>query len=50
MNMNELINFLNQADIFYQFTPTQLEMVANLLQPAGRPKRTPGYWSSPAKN
>jgi len=28
--MNELVNFLKQADIFYQFTPTQLEMVANL--------------------
>jgi CRP-like cAMP-binding protein len=30
MRMNELVNFLRQADIFYQFTPTQLEMVANL--------------------
>jgi CRP-like cAMP-binding protein len=28
--MSELVNFLKQADIFYQFTPTQLEMVANL--------------------
>lgn len=30
--MNSLINFLKQSDIFYQFTPTQLEMVANLCQ------------------
>jgi CRP-like cAMP-binding protein len=30
--MNNLINFLKQCDIFYQFTPTQLEMVANLCQ------------------
>lgn len=30
--MSDLINFLKQADIFYQFTPTQLEMVANLCQ------------------
>ena len=30
--MSNLINFLKQADIFYQFTPTQLEMVANLCQ------------------
>jgi len=30
--MSELVNFLKQADIFYQFTPTQLEMVANLCQ------------------
>jgi CRP/FNR family transcriptional regulator, cyclic AMP receptor protein len=30
--MNNLINFLKQSDIFYQFTPTQLEMVANLCQ------------------
>lgn len=28
--MNSLINFLKQSDIFYQFTPTQLELVANL--------------------
>jgi CRP/FNR family transcriptional regulator, cyclic AMP receptor protein len=28
--MNELITFLKQADIFYQFTQTQLELVANL--------------------
>ncbi|MEI7848263.1 MAG: cyclic nucleotide-binding domain-containing protein [Chloroflexota bacterium] len=37
--MNELINFLKQADVFYQFTSTQLELVANLCQektfPAG---------------
>jgi CRP-like cAMP-binding protein len=30
--MSDLTNFLKQADIFYQFTPTQLEMVANLCQ------------------
>jgi CRP/FNR family cyclic AMP-dependent transcriptional regulator len=30
--MNELVNFLKQADIFYQLTPTQLEMVANIAQ------------------
>lgn len=30
--MNTLVNFLKQSDIFYQFTPTQLEMVANLCQ------------------
>ncbi|MBI5945158.1 MAG: cyclic nucleotide-binding domain-containing protein [Chloroflexi bacterium] len=30
--MNNLVNFLKQCDIFYQFTPTQLEMVANLCR------------------
>lgn len=30
--MNSLVNFLKQSDIFYQFTPTQLELVANLCQ------------------
>jgi CRP-like cAMP-binding protein len=30
--MNTLVNFLKQGDIFYQFTPTQLELVANLCQ------------------
>jgi CRP/FNR family cyclic AMP-dependent transcriptional regulator len=30
--MNNMVNFLKQSDIFYQFTPTQLEMVANLCQ------------------
>jgi CRP/FNR family transcriptional regulator, cyclic AMP receptor protein len=30
--MNAMVNFLKQADIFYQFTPTQLELVANLCQ------------------
>ena len=30
--MSDLTNFLKQADIFYQFTPTQLEMVANLCE------------------
>jgi CRP/FNR family transcriptional regulator, cyclic AMP receptor protein len=30
--MSDLTNFLKQADIFYQCTPTQLEMVANLCQ------------------
>lgn len=37
--MNTIVNYLKQSDIFYQFTPTQLEMVANLCQevvfPAG---------------
>jgi CRP/FNR family cyclic AMP-dependent transcriptional regulator len=32
--MNNLVSFLKQSDIFYQFTPTQLEMVANLCQEA----------------
>jgi CRP-like cAMP-binding protein len=27
-----MVNHLKQSDIFYQFTPTQLEMVANLCQ------------------
>ncbi len=30
--MSDLTNFLKQADIFYQFTSTQLEMVANLCE------------------
>jgi CRP/FNR family cyclic AMP-dependent transcriptional regulator len=30
--MNNLVNFLKQSDIFYQFTPTQLELVANLCK------------------
>ena len=30
--MSELTSFLKQSDIFYQLTPTQLEMVANLCQ------------------
>jgi len=30
--MSELITFLKQSDIFYQFTQTQLELVANLCQ------------------
>ena len=30
--MSELITFLKQGDIFYQFTQTQLELVANLCQ------------------
>jgi len=37
--MSEIITFLKQGDIFYQFTQTQLELVANLCQektiPAG---------------
>ena len=28
--MSTIVNYLKQSDIFYQFTPTQLEMVANL--------------------
>ena len=27
-----IINFLKQCDIFFQFTPTQLELVANICQ------------------
>src|SRR5258708_14284910 len=30
--MTPLINFLKQSDIFYQLTPTQLELVSNLCQ------------------
>jgi len=30
--MSNLVNFLKQSDIFFQFTPTQLEMVANLCK------------------
>jgi len=30
--MNTTVNYLKQSDIFYQFTPTQLEMVSNLCQ------------------
>jgi CRP-like cAMP-binding protein len=30
--MSDLTSFLKQADIFYQLTPTQLEMVANVCQ------------------
>ena len=30
--MNNIINFLKQSDIFYQLTPTQLELVANLCR------------------
>jgi len=30
--MSNLVNFLKQSDIFYQFTPTQLELVANLCE------------------
>lgn len=30
--MNNLVNFLKQADIFFQLTPTQLEMIANIGQ------------------
>lgn len=29
-----IVNFLKQGDIFFQFTPTQLELVANLCQEA----------------
>ena len=32
MSIASIINFLKQSDIFYQFTPTQLELVANLCQ------------------
>ncbi len=30
--MSSVVNFLKQSDIFYQLTPTQLELVANLCQ------------------
>lgn len=30
--MSEIINYLKQSDIFYQFTHTQLELVSNLCQ------------------
>ena len=30
--MGTIVNYLKQSDIFYQFTPAQLEMVANLCQ------------------
>lgn len=30
--MRSIVNYLKQSDIFYQFTPTQLEMVANLCR------------------
>ncbi len=30
--MKEFVTFLKQSDIFYQFTQTQLELVANLCQ------------------
>ena len=32
MSVASIVNFLKQSDIFYQFTPTQLELVANLCQ------------------
>lgn len=34
MSTASIINFLKQCDIFYQFTPTQLELVANICQEA----------------
>lgn len=34
MSTASVVNFLKQSDIFYQFTPTQLELVANLCQEA----------------
>jgi CRP/FNR family cyclic AMP-dependent transcriptional regulator len=30
--MQYIVNYLKQSDIFYQFTPTQLELVANMCQ------------------
>jgi CRP/FNR family cyclic AMP-dependent transcriptional regulator len=30
--MSNFVNFLKQSDIFYQFTPTQLELVGNLCE------------------
>lgn len=32
--MSALVNFLKQSDIFYQLTPTQLELVGNICQEA----------------
>ena len=32
MSTASIVNFLKQGDVFYQFTPTQLELVANLCQ------------------
>jgi CRP-like cAMP-binding protein len=34
VSSTSIINSLKQSDIFYQFTPTQLELVANLCQEA----------------
>ena len=34
MSNPAIVNFLKQSDIFFQFTPTQLELVANLCQEA----------------
>ena len=34
MSAVSIVNFLKQCDIFYQFTPTQLELVANICQEA----------------
>lgn len=34
MTKQSIVNFLKQSDIFFQFTPTQLELVANLCQEA----------------
>jgi CRP/FNR family transcriptional regulator, cyclic AMP receptor protein len=34
VSSTSIVNFLKQSDIFYQFTPTQLELVANLCQEA----------------
>ncbi len=34
MSTASIVNFLKQSDIFYQFTPTQLELVANICQEA----------------
>ena len=30
--MTSIVNYLKQSDVFYQFTPTQIELVANLCQ------------------
>lgn len=32
--MSNIVNHLKQSDIFYQFTPTQLELVANICREA----------------
>ena len=32
VTVSAIVNYLKQSDIFYQFTPTQIELVANLCQ------------------
>jgi CRP/FNR family transcriptional regulator, cyclic AMP receptor protein len=37
--VSDITNFLKQADIFYQLTPTQLEMIANLGEERSLPAK-----------